>query len=220
MQEEKQGRLDLWLKKNQLVSGCFCLTVRGTITNLHSLSPEICLQDNVDFHHRNLQTSFYQLDCLIRGQPLCKDKSHKHAAVKRKLTEQTKCLYEGTRTGPKAWEKVFKTLFLETRLIAGFVISRLRLLQCVGGKLLPFEPRQEPTFKRDFVSLSSYWRVCTYCDTGCLLPICSFAFTFANSIEQLIVTGVFVSSLWSSSAWLITGIYFEVVWTADTKKKN
>lgn len=131
-----------------------------------------------------------------------KDKSHKHATVRRKLTEQT-FYVKGHKPNQKPGEKkVFKTVFLETT--GGFVISNfVETTSACWWQLLPFESRREPTVKWDFVNLSSYWRVCTYYDMGCLFPICSFAFTFANSIRQFIVTGVFVSSLWlSSSAWL------------------
>lgn len=153
-------------------------------------------------------TPFYQLNCWIQGRHglfvffIYKDKSHKHATVRRKLTEQT-FYVKGHKPNQKpGGKKVFKTVFLETT--GGFVISNfVETTSACWWQLLPFESRREPTVKWDFVNLSSYWRVCTYYDMGCLFPICSFAFTFANSIRQLIVTGVFVGSLWlSSSAWL------------------
>lgn len=147
--------------------------------------------------------------------------------MRRKLTEQT-FYVKGHKPNQKPGEKkVFKTVFLETT--GGFVISNfVETTSACWWQLLPFESRREPTVKWDFVNLSSYWRVCTYYDMGCLFPICSFAFTFANSIRQLSVTGVFVSSLWlSSSAWLeqafkycVFGLFFFLLSMQPWKDKT
>lgn len=146
---------------------------------------------------------------------LCKDKSHEHATVKRKLTAQT-FIWRDTNWTKKPDKKSLK----QTRIKAGFVISSfVETTSVCMWKISHLNPDNSQLVNGTWwiylhieESVYMIWKV--------YFLFAHFSFTLADGIKHLIVTGVFVSSLWvSSSAWFITGATL-LVWTADKKKKE